>query len=84
MATSPYTDPILDYLADGQPHTIAEIRVAIMAPEGAGIDQLLRGMMWELSLRRDPRKLVSRIVERRRHYQIVARDSRVPLVIPVE
>jgi hypothetical protein len=34
MSESPYADAILDYLADQEPHTIAEIHAAIGASDG--------------------------------------------------
>lgn len=82
MSESPYTDAILDYLADQEPHTIAEIREGIGASEGAGIPQLMRNLMTTLSLARDPRKLINHHEGRALYYKIVARNPRNPLPEP--
>lgn len=84
MSESPYADAILDYLADQEPHTIAEIHASIGASDGAGITQLLRNLMTTLSLARDPRKLVTHHEGRTLFYRIVARNPRNPLPEPVE
>jgi hypothetical protein len=83
MSESPYADAILDYLADQEPHTIAEIHAAIGASDGAGITQLLRNLMTTLSLARDPRKLVNHHEGRTLYYRIIARNPRNPLPEPV-
>jgi hypothetical protein len=84
MSLSPYTDPILDYLADQEPHTVAEIREGIGARDGAGIPQLLRNLMWTLAEQKDERKLIAGRRGGSKTYQIVPRDPRKPILIPEE
>lgn len=82
MSESPYTDAILDYLADQEPHTIAEIREGIKCRDGAGIPQLLRNLMWKLSEARDQKKLITERIDGKLHYRITARNERNPLPEP--
>lgn len=84
MSESPYTDAILDYLADQEPHTIAEIREGILAHESFNVGQSIRGLMWRLAEKQDGRKIITGTRERRSTYQLVARFRHKPLEIPVE
>lgn len=84
MSESPYTDAILDYLADQEPHTIAEIREGILAPASVNIGQSTRGAMWRLAKMQDDRKIIEGRKGALRTYQLVARFRHKPLEIPTE
>lgn len=72
---SPYADAILAALESESPLSIDEIRERIAAPEGAGISQAVRALMWSLAMDKDPRKIIA--IRNGRHftYRIVPRWS---------